>query len=145
MKAATLSHSEQEVICTEDVPIQEVRAIKKKCTCLCFYSIGTAATQKKRRIDNCVLLTSGACAMVQRILLAGTQVRLSVKELHSLPQRFGREPELDKIFYAVSHDQSCATRFISTAEIADKLALVDIGGDVDVAVRLPNHIEKAAL
>ena len=27
MKAATLSHSEQEVICTEDVPIQEVRAI----------------------------------------------------------------------------------------------------------------------
>ena len=83
--------------------------------------------------------------MVQRILLAGTQVRLSVKELHSLPQRFGREPELDKIFYAVSHDQSCATRLILTVEIADKLALVDIGGDVDVAVRLPNHIEKAAL
>ena len=62
MKAASLSHdhNEQEVIFTEDGPIQEVRAIKKKCTCSCFYSIGTAATQKKRRIDNCVLLTSGA-------------------------------------------------------------------------------------
>ena len=115
-------------------------AIRAKCqSCTAWFIVNTTK-KKSKRINHCIFLRGGQPCVVDKIIIAGAQVALLGRLLESKPARFG---EVGDFVFEVS--STTVPVAVLHTEVCDTLAYVDVHSGVKYGIKMPNHVEQAAL
>ena len=129
--------------------VQEIPAIKIKCTgCGSSFKITSTVLRRKRRVDNCVLLHGNECAFVQRILIIDGTPILFADRVKTVASSFGTgscREILRTCFFQIDRQQPSSVTAVTTEQIRDKLAYIQVDSTYEIAVPMPNHVEQASI